>query len=31
MEDFKAMTMLMCMTTTLDMDKEGEHVDQKEC
>jgi hypothetical protein len=30
MEDSKAMTTLMSMTTTLDADEEGEHVDQKE-
>jgi hypothetical protein len=31
MEDSKAMAMLMSMTTALDADEEGEHVDQKEC
>jgi hypothetical protein len=30
MEDSKAMTTLMSMTTALDADEEGEHVDQKE-
>jgi hypothetical protein len=30
MEDSKAMAMLMSMTTFLDADEEGEHVDQKE-
>jgi hypothetical protein len=30
MEDSKAMMMLMSMTTALDADEEGEHVDQKE-
>jgi hypothetical protein len=30
MEDYKAMTTPMSMTTTLDADEEGEHVDQKE-
>jgi hypothetical protein len=30
MEDSKAMAMPMCMTTTLDANEEGEHVDQKE-
>jgi hypothetical protein len=30
MEDSKAMAMPMSMTTTLDADEEGEHVDQKE-
>jgi hypothetical protein len=30
MEDSKAMATLMCTTTTLDADEEGEHVDQKE-
>jgi hypothetical protein len=30
MEDSKAMTMPMSMTTALDADEEGEHVDQKE-
>jgi hypothetical protein len=30
MDDSKAMTMPMSMTTTLDADEEGEHVDQKE-
>jgi hypothetical protein len=31
MEDTKAMAMPMIMTTSLDADEEGEHVDQKEC
>jgi hypothetical protein len=30
MEDSKAMTTPMSTTTTVDADKEGEHVDQKE-
>jgi hypothetical protein len=30
MEDSKAMTTPMSTTTTLDVDEEGEHVDQKE-
>jgi hypothetical protein len=30
MKDSKAMTTLMSMTTALDADEEGEHVDQKE-
>jgi hypothetical protein len=30
MEDSKAMVMLMSMSTTLDANEEGEHVDQKE-
>jgi hypothetical protein len=30
MEDFKAMAMPMSTTTALDVDEEGEHVDQKE-
>jgi hypothetical protein len=30
MEDSKAMATTMSMTTTLDADVEGEHVDQKE-
>jgi hypothetical protein len=30
MEDSKAMTTLMSMTTALDADEEGEHMDQKE-
>jgi hypothetical protein len=30
MEDSKAMATPMCTATTLDVDKEGEHVDQKE-
>jgi hypothetical protein len=30
MEDSKAMAPPMSMTTTLDADEEGEHVDQKE-
>jgi hypothetical protein len=30
MEDSKAMTTSMNMTTALDADEEGEHVDQKE-
>jgi hypothetical protein len=30
MEDFKAMAMPMSLTTTLDVDEEGEHMDQKE-
>jgi hypothetical protein len=30
MEDYKAMTTPMSMTTALDADEEGEHVDQKE-
>jgi hypothetical protein len=30
MEDSKAMAMPMSMTTTLDADEEGVHVDQKE-
>jgi hypothetical protein len=30
MEDFKAMATPMSMTTALDADEEGEHVDQKE-
>jgi hypothetical protein len=30
MEDSKAMAMPMSMTTTLDADEEGEHMDQKE-
>jgi hypothetical protein len=30
MEDSKAITMPMSMTTTLDANEEGEHVDQKE-
>jgi hypothetical protein len=30
MEDSKAMVTPMSMTTTLDVDEEGEHVDQKE-
>jgi hypothetical protein len=30
MEDSKAMTTPMSMTTALDADEEGEHVDQKE-
>jgi hypothetical protein len=30
MEDSKAMTTLMSMTTTLDADEEGEHEDQRE-
>jgi hypothetical protein len=30
MEDSKAMTTLMSTATTLDVDEEGEHVDQKE-
>jgi hypothetical protein len=29
-EDSKAMTTLMSMTTALDADDEGEHIDQKE-
>jgi hypothetical protein len=31
MEDSKAMAMPMSMTTTIDADEEGEHMDQKEC
>jgi hypothetical protein len=31
MEDSKAMATPMSMTTALDADEEGEHVDQKEC
>jgi hypothetical protein len=31
MEDSKAMAMPMSLTTALDADEEGEHVDQKEC
>jgi hypothetical protein len=30
MEDFKAMAMPMSTTTALDVDEEGEHMDQKE-
>jgi hypothetical protein len=30
MEDSKAMATLMCMTTALDADEEGEHVEQKD-